>query len=239
VLGPPLGGPARDSTDAARLTQEITGLDRADGSTGDSHVILLARDAAGYANLCRLITQAHMSGERGEPSLRPSEVMARAGGLVCLLGAESMPGRLARLGRPGAARELLRPWREAFGPWCFVELRNHLEQGSPVEIRSLLRLAGEADVPAVAANTVRYLVPEDAFVADALECMREIVPVAEHHVSRRNAEGWLKPPAAMRALFAERPDVCDATVRIGAARSSTGWTGSSKTFGGWGTRRTS
>ena len=33
----------------------------------DLHVILLASDEAGYANLCRLITDAHMVGERGEP----------------------------------------------------------------------------------------------------------------------------------------------------------------------------
>ncbi|MGH2546182.1 MAG: DNA polymerase III subunit alpha, partial [Actinomycetota bacterium] len=199
---------------------------RADGPTrvaagawdpAPHHVVLLARDATGYGNLCRLITSAHMRGERGEPSLRPSEVMGRAGGLVCLLGPESAPGRMALSGRPGAARELLRPWREAFGPWCFVEVRNLLEPGSAAEIRALLRLAEETEVPAVAANAVRHLVPADAFVADALECMREIVPISERHVSRRNAEGWLKPPVEMRALFAERPDVCDATVRIAEA----------------------
>jgi error-prone DNA polymerase len=208
VLGPAPAGPARDSADAARLTREMT---------PSAHVVVLARDAVGYANLCRLITQAHMGGERGEPSLRPSEVMGRAAGLVCLLGPESAPGRMALSGRPGAARELLRPWREAFGPWCFVEVRHHLETGSAAEVRALLRLAEEAEIPAVATNAVRYLVPEDAFVADALECMREIVPIADRHVSRRNAEGWLKPPAAMRALFAERPDACDATVQIAEA----------------------
>ena len=66
----------------------------------------------------------------------------------------------------------------------------------------------------MATNPVQYLVPEDAFLADALECMRKIVPIAQNHVSRQNAEGWLKPARAMRALFAERPDLCDATLRI-------------------------
>ncbi len=180
-------------------------------------VLLLARDAVGYGNLCRLITSAHGRGERGEPWLSPREVMARAEGLVCLLGPESPPGTLALGGRPGAARELVRPWREAFGPWCFVEVRNLLEPGSVAEIRTLLRLAEEAGLPAAATNAVRYLVPEDAFVADALECMRDIVPVEDHHLSRRNAEGWLKPPPAMRALFEGRPDLCEATVRIAEA----------------------
>ena len=78
----------------------------------------------------------------------------------------------------------------------------------------MLRLAERLDVRAVATNAVRYLVPEDAFVADALECMRRIVPVAANHVTRANAEGWLKPAHAMRALFAERPDLCDATIDL-------------------------
>jgi len=181
------------------------------------HVILLARDATGYGNLCRLITAAHMAGERGEPSLLPAEVMAAADGLVCLLGSESPPGRRALSGRPGAARELARPWREAFGPWCFVEIRDLLEPGSTAEVRSLLRLAEEAGLPAVATNAVRYLVSGDAFLADALECMREIVPVSDGHVTRRNAEGWLKPPAQMRERFSERPDLCDNAVRIAEA----------------------
>jgi error-prone DNA polymerase len=180
-------------------------------------VLLLARDEVGYANLCRLISSAHMRGERGEPWLAPREVMERAEGLVCLLGSDSPPAALALGGRLGAAREVARPWREAFGPWCFIEVRNLVEPGSVAEIRTLLRLAEEAGLPGVATNAVRYLRPEDAFLADALECMREIVPVDEHHVSRRNAEGWLKPPAAMRTLFAERPELCDATVRIAEA----------------------
>jgi error-prone DNA polymerase len=184
---------------------------------GRHRVVLLARDARGYANLCRLLTSAHMRGERGEPSLSPREVMGHAEGMVCLLGPDSPPGAMALAGRPGAARELARPWREAFGRWCVVEVPNLLEAGSTAEVRTLLRLADETELAAVATNAVRYLESQDAFLADALECMREIVPVSEHHITRRNAEGWLKPPAAMRALFQERPDLCDATVHIAEA----------------------
>ena len=78
----------------------------------------------------------------------------------------------------------------------------------------MLRFAERLEVRAVATNPVRYLVPEDAFLADALECMRKIVPIAQNHVTRANAEGYLKPSRQMRALFNERPDLCDATLRI-------------------------
>jgi error-prone DNA polymerase len=181
------------------------------------HVLLLARDERGYSNLCRLVTEAHMAGERGEPSISPRQVMQRAEGLVCLLGPESPPGVMALSGRPGAARELARPWREAFEAWCFVEVRDLLHPGNTGEVRRLLRLADDAELPAVATNAVRHLGPEDAFLADALECMREIVPVAEHHLSRVNAEGYLKSSREMRTRFADRPDLCHNTLRIAEA----------------------
>ncbi|MBI4261865.1 MAG: DNA polymerase III subunit alpha [Actinobacteria bacterium] len=187
-------------------------------TAGDGSVILLARDDEGYANLCRLITDAHMAGERGDPALAPGQVCAHPGGMIALLGPGSPPGRLAGAGLPDAARRALGPFREAFGrEGVFVEVQHRLEPGSAEEVRALLRLAGAAGVRAVAANPVRYLVPEDAYLADALECMREIVPVNEHNVSRTNAEGWLKPDPSMRSLFAERPDLCDATLDVADA----------------------
>ncbi len=185
----------------------------------DANVILLAQDAAGYANLCRLITEAHATGERGSPSLAPERVLAHAAGLVVLLGPDSPPGRLAVGGRPEAALAALGAWREAFGERLHVAVQHRLESGSRGEIRALLRLAERAGVRAVATNPVRYLVPEDAFLADALACMRRIVPLNERNVPRVNAEGWLKPAGEMRRLFAERPDLADATLEIAASCS--------------------
>jgi error-prone DNA polymerase len=78
----------------------------------------------------------------------------------------------------------------------------------------MLRFADKLDATAVATNPVRYLEPVDAFVADALECMRRIVPIASTNVTRTNAEGWLKPPGQMRSLFAERPDLSDRTLEL-------------------------
>ena len=78
-------------------------------------MVLLARNAAGYANLCRLVTDAHMTGERGDPSLTPEQICAHAEGLVALLGPSSPPGSLALAGRIDAGRRAAMPYREAFG----------------------------------------------------------------------------------------------------------------------------
>jgi error-prone DNA polymerase len=181
----------------------------------DPHVVLLATDDTGYANLCRLITDAHMLGERADPSVTATQICAHAAGLIALLGPRSAPGRLAVAGRTDAARQAAGPFREAFGTdRCFVAVEQRMESGSHDEVRAMLRFAQALDVRAVATNPVRYLVPEDAFLADALECMRKIVPIAQNHVTRTNAEGWLKPAREMGALFRERPDLYDATREI-------------------------
>ena len=180
----------------------------------DGHVTLLAMDDTGYANLCRIVTDAHMVGERGDPSVTAEQVCAHAGGLVALLGPSSSVGRLAVRGRLDAARTALSPFRDAFGDRLHLAVEQRLEPGSAEEIRAMLRLAERSDVRAVATNPVRYLIPEDAFVADALECMRKLVPINRHNVSRVNAEGWLKPANQMRWLFEERPDLASATLDI-------------------------
>jgi error-prone DNA polymerase len=180
----------------------------------DASVVLLATEDRGYANLCRLVTDAQMLGERLDPWIAPEQVLPRADGLIALFGPHSHPGRLAVRGRIDAAAAWLSPFREAFGDRLHVGVENRMERRSGDEIRAMLRLADRAGATAVATNPVRYLVPQDAFLADALECMREIVPVASNHVSRENAEGYLKPAESMRLLFAERPDLCDATIAL-------------------------
>src|SRR3954447_4964237 len=181
----------------------------------DAHVVLLAHDETGYANLCRLLTDAHLLGVRGDPWVATEQICAHAAGLTVLLGPRSHPGKLAVAGRIDAAAALAADYREAFGrDRCVVGIEHRVEARSAREIRDLLRFAERLDATAVATNPVRYLDPGDAFVADALECMRRIVPIASTNVSRTNAEGWLKPSDRMRALFAERPELCDRTLDL-------------------------
>jgi error-prone DNA polymerase len=188
---------------------------RVGGGRRAAHVILLAQDAVGYANLCRLVTDAHLLGERADPWVATEQICAHAAGLTVLLGPRSHPGRLAVAGRADTAARLAAPFREAFGrDRCVVAVEHRVEAGSDAEIRAMLRFADRLDATAAATNPVRYLVPDDAFLADALECMRAIVPVSSSNVSRSNAEGYLKDAAAMRALFAERSELCEATLEI-------------------------
>src|SRR2546421_2608509 len=111
------GLPARCSDRFARLRTTGSSGDLVDArggplaASGDTSVVVLAADGAGYANLCRLITDSHMLGERGDPSLAVEQVLAHSQGLVCLLGPGS---HLAALSSGDAVAELRR-FRGAFG----------------------------------------------------------------------------------------------------------------------------
>ncbi len=95
----------------------------------DAHVVLLATDDTGYANLCRLLTDAHMLGERGDPWVDPVQICAHAAGLIAIAGPGSHPGRAAIDGRIDGAARLLDPFREAFG-------RDRLYRGHRAPARS-------------------------------------------------------------------------------------------------------
>src|SRR6266850_6950349 len=85
--------------------QAVTGaeLTLLDGS----HVTLLAETPRGYANLCRLITEAHLSrDDRRDPRLDFASLEARHEGLIVLSGCRSglLPVVLQRDGRAAARR---------------------------------------------------------------------------------------------------------------------------------------
>ena len=81
------------------------------------HVTLLAETPTGYANLCRLLTEAHMNSERGDPRLPLESLLLRPEGLILLTGCAKSPVAAALSGSckgataPGrrGARCCLRP----------------------------------------------------------------------------------------------------------------------------------
>src|SRR4051794_28915043 len=64
-------------------------------------VTVLARDKAGWASVCRLVSATHLAGEGGEPGAKFDLVPRAAGGLVGLLGPASGGGRGGPRARPG------------------------------------------------------------------------------------------------------------------------------------------
>jgi error-prone DNA polymerase len=68
--------------------------------------------------------------------------------------------------------------------------------------RSLI-FARDNDIDAVITNAVRMKDRSDGPVADVLDCVRQLVPLHDRHIERRNAEGFLKSSDEMISLAAE------------------------------------
>ena len=173
-------------------------------------VVVIARNRRGWAALCRLVSAAHLTGERGTPVLDLADIEEHAGGggdVVVLLGPDSECGRAVAARRPDLAAAVLRRWQEALGGRADlrIEVVCHLTavpDADPrrpwVSSRSLplaarmYRWAHEVRIEPVLTNAVRHAEPQQARVVDVLDAIRRLVPLAERHLDRGNGEGFLK-----------------------------------------------
>lgn len=183
-------------------------------------VVLLARGARGWASLCRLISAAHLSGERGEPEVTPAQVAEHSAGLVALLGPSSPIGWALHRRRPDLADRVLRQWQQMLDPGCAVVAvvshraaaddavagRGATGRGLPLSTPAAARMFGwarERKVPTVLTNAVRYIDRSSAPVVDVLDAVRRLVPLDRRHLDRANAEGQLKSGAEMAEIAAD------------------------------------
>ncbi|HEX2050449.1 MAG TPA: DNA polymerase III subunit alpha [Actinomycetota bacterium] len=197
----------------ARPQAPIAG--RRDADDAYDHVTVIARDARGYANLCRLITAAHLGNERGRPSTTFAELARRAEGLYVMSGcARGEVARLAAAGRIPDAVAAARRWRAAIGDGYRLEVFDHRGYGDRALRDRLLAVARAAGVAPVATNDVHYAGPGDAVAHEVLHAIKDIVPLSRTHALRPNSEYYLKPPNEMRARFDDAPDALAETVRI-------------------------
>jgi error-prone DNA polymerase len=188
------------------------------------HLTLLVETAAGYRNLCRLLTAAHSHTRdgpqrtAGRPSVSLAQVAEYAEGLLCLSGCAregALAGHWERGEGPrGAAlaQDLLR----AFGPdHLRVELQRPFERHDRARNRWLAALAERLGVPCVATGNVHSHHRFRAYLQDAFVAVRHGVGLEESEPLRRgNRSSALVSPEEMAARFAEHPEAVAETVRI-------------------------
>ncbi|WP_324668390.1 DNA polymerase III subunit alpha [Geochorda subterranea] len=183
---------------------------------GGHHLVLLARDRTGYANLCQIVTDAHLHAPRRHPQARWETIARHARGLVALTGCRrgELASRIFR-GQVDEARRALARYRDVFGEHLFVELQDLGWPHSRWLVHRLAELAREAGVPVVATNDVHYARKADFPVHDALTCVRTRTTLEQVHPERPlNAEQYLKSAQEMAALFAEMPEALHNAARI-------------------------
>ncbi|MGW4642546.1 DNA polymerase III subunit alpha [Sphaerisporangium sp. NPDC004334] len=171
---------------------------------GDERVTVLAR-TGGWAHLCRLTTDAHHAGRRGEPRVTRELVARHAAGLLVMLGPRSDVGRAVAARHDQRARALLAAWRAAV-PDLVVEVVDQYGQHEAGTARRMLALARSLGVPAVLTNAVRHLDAGDYRVGDVLDAARKLVPLHTRHLEHSASHAYLKSGKEMAQVAAR---VCD------------------------------
>jgi error-prone DNA polymerase len=196
--------------------QAITGaeLTLVDGS----HVTLLVETPEGYANLCRLITAAHLGREdRRDPRLDFASLEARHAGLIVLSGCRTgvLPTVLRRDGR-AAAHRFAERCRAIFGrEHFFVELQRNYVRGDLALTRALIAIAADARLSVVASGNVHYHARPRHRLHDVLVAIRHRTTLdGSHNVRRGNSEFFLRPPEEVATLFADCPDAVANTAAL-------------------------
>ena len=184
--------------------------------TDGSRLVLLAKTREGYANISRLFTLANAV-DRRAPRLDPAHLPAHADGTVLLTGGRDGPlSKLLLDGRRREARELLRDYREWYGPGSvYAELQQNFLQGDTERNRELAGIAREAGVPVVATNDVHYHSPERYRLQHALAAARRNTTIDQAlPFIRPNCHLSLKPAAEMERLFRRCPEAVANTLRV-------------------------
>ena len=213
--------PVRGGAEVDPRHPRVTVLARGQGGGVDPGV--------GWGRLCRLVTQTHLSGERGTP-VSNAELIAehavdpRTGqlALVVLLGPGSDVGRALLSRRPDQARLLLRRWVDLLprGGVVIEVVCHGGPPGTPASLghaARLLGLATEAGVTAVLTAAVRHADPGGAVTVDVLDAARRLVPLGTRHLDRVTTAGHLSSSAQMYAVACDVARVAGAGVSGGAS----------------------
>jgi len=185
------------------------------------HIILLAKDQAGYQNLMQIATVGQLEGFYYKPRIDKSYLREHAQGLIALTGCGSgeIP-RLIRDGRLKKARETAAWYRDTLGADGFYfELQRHEGLPELEKVNSgLVALSEEMDIPLVATNDVHYVLSEQAHAQEVLLCIQTNTTLNDpKRMTMGDESFYLKSSKEMAALFPEWPEALENSLRIAEA----------------------
>jgi len=207
---------AVDFEETNRSGPGIAGLPALPPPHRDGLVALLAMSEAGYGNLMKIASRAHMGTSDGEaPHAKISYIAAHAEGLIALTGGPDGPIDKAFADNHGAvATARARRLREIFGDRLYVEVQRHGTTQEKLVEPQLIDLAYSEDLPLVATNECYFAEREDFEAHDALLCIAEGRYLNEDDRRRVTPEHYFKSAADMAKVFADLPEALTHTVEI-------------------------
>lgn len=191
-----------------------------EANTGEDryyHLILLAENNKGYANLCKIVSKGFVDGFYYKPRVDYEVLREFHEGIICL--SACLAGEVQRFLARGdyqAGKEAALRYLDIFGKDnYFLELQDHgiLEQKTVNQ--QLLRLSDELGVDLVCTNDVHYTYADDVEAHDILLCIQTGKKKSDEDRMRyEGGQYYLKSPEEMADLFKYAPQALENTEKI-------------------------
>ena len=181
------------------------------------HLLLLAKNNAGYINLCKINSKAWLDGFYKKPRIDYDFLEAHSEGLICM--SACLAGHIPHLllqGLYDEAKKYAARLKKIFGEDFYIELQ---DQGLPDEKTTnpmLIKLARDLNIEIAATNDVHYLNREDADMQKALVCVTTKKTFNEpNDMLMPTDQFYLKSPEEMAKTFKDIcPEAVETTVKI-------------------------
>jgi len=182
------------------------------------HLILLAKNEAGYKNLLKIVTASYLEGYYYKPRVDKEFLKKHHEGLIAL--SACMAGEVSRMIErkdPERAEKAAREYEDIFGQGNFyIEISHHpdIEKHSDIQ-KGLVELARKTGIPLVATQDVHYLKPEDAMAQDILVAIQTNAEMADaNRLTMKLDDFSMKSGEEMEKLFKDNPDAVENTFKI-------------------------
>ena len=181
------------------------------------HLILLAENNTGYANLMKIVSIGFTEGYYYRPRVDFETLERYHEGLICLSAclAGEIPRYIVR-GFYDEAKEIARKYQDCFGKDnFFLELQDHGIDDQKLVNQQLLRMSKELEIGLVCTNDVHYTYESDAEAHDVLLCIQTGKKVSDEDRMRYDGgQFFVKSEEQMRALFPYATEAIENTQKI-------------------------
>ena len=196
----------------SRFDKETTG-----GEERYHHLVLLAENNTGYANLVKIVSKGFTEGYYYRPRVDFEVLEKYHEGIIalsaCLAG--EVP-RMIQRGMIAQAKECAMKYKNCFGEGnYFLELQDHGIAEQRTVNSALLAMSKELNIPLVATNDVHYTYEDDVVPHDILLCIQTGKKLSDEDRMRyEGGQYYVKSEEEMKALFPYALEAIENTQKI-------------------------
>ncbi len=196
----------------SRFDKELTG-----GEDRYYHLVLLAENNQGYANLMKIVSRGYVEGFYYRPRVDMEVLNQYHEGIIAL--SACLAGEVQRYivkGLYEEAKKTALKYENTFGKGnYFLELQDHGMPDQKIVNQALMRMSRELNIPLVATNDIHYTYEKDVKPHDILLCIQTGKKLADEDRMRyEGGQYYVKSPEEMAALFPYAPEAIANTADI-------------------------